>query len=1521
MAASTKMRGSILCLFVLSVQLVGVLSAPKFVSTSLSAKWMSTPILLETSEYIAKLGNSEFWGFVEEVTDEDVEMLQQYSDQEKYHLFVEKKAVNYLTPVQLNLLKFSLSLRAHSATVEMHNQMAKHENAPKNCEVFINLNNVVTCEKMAIKAIIGAAKDSTPAQTFQFDHTYPGMSKSNSTAILYAEIGTQSFKEWHGILKDLASKGELTYILRHFVKNESPKKTRLSGYGVELAIKSQEYKAKDDTKVEDDGSQGNSEDDEEDVEGFIFSKLKKLHPEDKDNLVEFKKYLQESKGELAPLKAWQLQDLSFQAAQKVLSSPSADALRVLTDISQNFPTQARSLVSIPVDGKVKKEIKKNQELFSSAHGIDQGENGLYLNGLPIDLETYDIFNLLDTMKSEARLMDGLFSLGLKGSYLSDLMKIDTSSNTDSFAVDTRDPAVQFLNNLEKDRRYANWPGRIDSFLQPTFPGMLRHVRKNCFNLVFIVNPAEPQSKDLLKMAEAFNVHNAPIRIGIVFVVSDDPELDGFSDLGIALLRAFNFIKNDKDLNKALSFITDVYERDGVETIDSESVIEEFKDLYSDEDVKDVFGDDSDYDDQRQAANLFYKKTGLGALPQVLMNGVPLSQDSLTSDSFEEAVVGQILQFTPVIQRAVYNGKLTDSMDVYDWIMNQENVLPRLNDRVLGTSNTFVDFTKNTDASRFESPDQFSKLSPQEMTSVMAQNMKYITRKDEESIRSMTTWVVCDVETPEGRELMYSAIKQMKNSNDVRLGLVFNTKSPGDENFLSRAIYVAMTTLEPNMAKSFVTKLVKEENVKDLKSEVKVLADFEVHGMDMNGYTQNLKHQSGTFLKTHQIFCETVLKMEPGSRAVIANGKVIGPLDDGEAFNLEDFNLLEKFTVSSSAGKIKEKIADMPDSLKIGSDLLMKTAALLSSVPQKEGRKSIQYDSDQYSVIKIEGDTETPSYDLVAIIDPASRGAQKITPLLMVLQEVVNADIKVMFNCKDQLSEMPLKSFYRLVLEPELAFASDGVLSSGPVAKFNKMPSSPILTLNMNPPEGWLVEATRSPYDLDNIHLEEVESNGIHGEFELEYLLLEGHCFDSSSGQPPRGLQFTLGTNTTALVDTIVMANLGYFQLKANPGAWYLKLRGGRSAEIYDITNHEFTDSPSNSPEIIVVMDSFKSKIVKVKVAKKPEMAGVDLLSDEKVGSGGIWDSISSQFSGTEGSESKDEVINIFSVASGHLYERLLRIMMLSVLKHTKSKVKFWFLKNYLSPTFTETIPYMAEEYEFEYELVQYKWPRWLHQQTEKQRIIWGYKILFLDVLFPLGVQKIIFVDADQIVRADMQELVDFDLEGAPYGYVPFCDSRKEMDGFRFWKSGYWASHLGHRRYHISALYVVDLVKFRKIAAGDRLRGQYQGLSQDPNSLSNLDQDLPNNMIHQVAIKSLPQEWLYCDTWCSEDTKKYAKTIDLCNNPRTKEPKLEAAVRIAPEWADYDSELKEFLEDLKIKNKSITHSNNGITETTDKHEEL
>ena len=119
------------------------------------------------------------------------------------------------------------------------------------------------------------------------------------------------------------------------------------------------------------------------------------------------------------------------------------------------------------------------------------------------------------------------------------------------------------------------------------------------------------------------------------------------------------------------------------------------------------------------------------------------------------------------------------------------------------------------------------------------------------------------------------------------------------------------------------------------------------------------------------------------------------------------------------------------------------------------------------------------------------------------------------------------------------------------------------------------------------------------------------------------------------------------------------------------------------------------------------------------------------------------------------------------------------------------------------------------------------------MLFPLDVTKIIYVDADQVVRGDLKELWDMDLEGAVYGYTPFCSSRKETLGFQFWRQGYWKSHLKDRPYHISALYVVDLVRFRDRRVGDILRSSYQGLTGDPHSLSNLDQDLPNQLQHQV----------------------------------------------------------------------------------------
>ena len=139
-------------------------------------------------------------------------------------------------------------------------------------------------------------------------------------------------------------------------------------------------------------------------------------------------------------------------------------------------------------------------------------------------------------------------------------------------------------------------------------------------------------------------------------------------------------------------------------------------------------------------------------------------------------------------------------------------------------------------------------------------------------------------------------------------------------------------------------------------------------------------------------------------------------------------------------------------------------------------------------------------------------------------------------------------------------------------------------------------------------------------------------------------------------------------------------------------------------------------------------------------------------------------------------------------------------------------------------------------------------------------------------------------------------------------------------YHISALFSVDLGAFRKRGIGDIYRDTYHQLTADPHSLSNLDQDLPNYLQRGgVPIQSLPEEWLWCETWCGNSSKARAKTIDLCNNPLTKEPKLdqvsqsvsqsvsnpnnpltnepksEQARRIGGErWAEIDGELTQAL---------------------------
>lgn len=78
---------------------------------------------------------------------------------------------------------------------------------------------------------------------------------------------------------------------------------------------------------------------------------------------------------------------------------------------------------------------------------------------------------------------------------------------------------------------------------------------------------------------------------------------------------------------------------------------------------------------------------------------------------------------------------------------------------------------------------------------------------------------------------------------------------------------------------------------------------------------------------------------------------------------------------------------------------------------------------------------------------------------------------------------------------------------------------------------------------------------------------------------PRGVQLHLGSpKQPHLQDTLVMSNLGYFQLKSAPGAWTLQLAPGRSRDLYRIQSSTGTLGDQIAAESLVSLLSMLSTL-------------------------------------------------------------------------------------------------------------------------------------------------------------------------------------------------------------------------------------------------------------------------------------------------------------------------------------------------------
>ncbi|KAL9657616.1 hypothetical protein ABK040_012695 [Willaertia magna] len=1413
--------------------------------------WKNTPLIIEASEFFADKYPEKYWTFLQKISCEKIENIK--NDIPTILSFAKESDCS---SAEVSLLDLALLTRHYSPRVKV--QYSKSFNISNN-----DLNHFI---------------QQSPSEIIHLDNIYNN-NGDNSREILYVDITKQS---GCNALKQ-AFKSNKSFILRHVmltnnedIDNEQYQMIKekymkiddskdlisLMGYGVELQIKNLEYK-----QTADEHSLGN----ETYYKGVNFIKLKHTFPHLANDLDTLKLHLQQSDSKTEKIKVWEMKDFGTQTVRKIQNSGDDfdSKLSTLLDISHNFPSYMKTLQETKFTEEFKNEIQQQlnnyEEEFKTKNPNNPQEiirrNAIYLNGLELDLKKLSIFSLFEETSKELKFIDLLSSqYFLTQETVSNLLfKSSTASKDLRFRIPAQlEKHIVWFNNIEKENRYSNFPSELKTMLYPTMWGQMRFVKRNLFNVVYICDPlSTPKAiTNILYMLGNIMNRGYPVRIGVLFIPNINEQVD-----------STKFV--DVDLTGNAESSNSVPKASRTVTLPSYNLISLLEGVAKEGDLNTLFSILQSFMHNENFQDYFVIQ---------LRNSVKVPLPPIPNEKLVERydLVNQLgfnVKSAPIL---LFNGAIVEPDDpgmtgdqlIFKGIQSQyesikqiikDNIITdkdkNLLDKILSHYKAFDRFNGLI----FNNP-RYDLVSLDGLSSIdILQNIK-----DEKAIP--ITHIICMNSLNEKRtqKLIEAAVSHVSETVNTRIAFLSPSKDIG--NLLS-------------IHQKYHTKY------SPLKSSEKK--------------------------QTVEQFCSRYFTHNEYGGIMTTNGRVISLT--AEPFSKEDFDLLESHeNLPASVIDIIKGNDFQSKGVELNQNNIADITLSITSIMKVFNGEIQRRDMDFIHSNKhttLQSGNNKANLNLVAIIDPLSKPAQKFVPMMKLLRDKLgdNIFIKIHLNPQMETSNLPLQSYYTYVT------TNNSIAQF--VTKYNDVKGL-IFTLWMDVPESWLVESVYSKEDLDNLKLDECAKEKCYARFQLEHFVVTGTCIDDSA-TPVRGLQLelvpALSANQTVDDITIVMANYGYYQLKASsPNLFQMRLTPGRHSDIYSIQSTKQVDfysqselqfsegsGPSDTTNHFVSVHSFDSPFVRVVVKRNSGMEKEDLLAtvEKKKEEDSSW-----SWFGTKQTQEEEKTIHVFSLASGLMYERLLKIMILSVRKNLKRenvKVKFWFLKQFLSPSFKQFLPEYAKAYNFEYGLVSYQWPHWLLKPQTKQRLIWAYKVLFLDVLFPLQeVHKIVFVDADQVCRADLSELFfDLNMEGKSLAYTPFCDSRKEMEGYRFWKSGYWANHLSGRPYHISALYVVDIDLFRKSYHGDQFRMVYDNLAKDPNSLSNLDQDLPNYAQHQVPIKSLPQDWLWCESWCSDESKPKAKTIDLCNNPMTKEHKLASAKRIIPEWTDYDNEIKELQKNL------------------------
>ena len=554
-------------------------------------------------------------------------------------------------PEALSSFNFALSVHSAAPRIEAHYHYYDNSIGPllnvaqgsggaqdAACPVWAHFNGQQYCSSTLEKAQqdIGPVKnpEALPFDRVLEDDTKPGAPPS----VLYADITNPAFSEFHQTIRETAKDGQTSYRVRY--RRSSVQETRpltVSGYGIGLALKRTDYIVIDDRKADEAVSENEP------------SSGREIDTDLEDGEMD----------DLKPLSSSELLGLGFKTTNYIMGTE--DTLATLERVSQDFPKYSSSIARRNASQELMREHASNRDIFLPA-----GYNVLWMNGQQIQAREMDAYSLLERLRRERSIVSNIRSLGFTGreavKILSHASIAASKTEGDAQRYDYRDDleggkVVIWLNDLEKDNRYADWPNHTSTLLQRMWPGQLPQFRRNIHNVVLPVDLSDVQDMEIVvEQMLAFVKRIIPVRFGLVPMTHTVPAAEQASIV--------YHLHETHGLGAVISYLEACVKARGKVTFQQanfEAAIKGAK-LRRDKEPSPyrTVLDSATSKDQIQKTVQYLRRLGADATPPVFFtNGMALPRN----DGWLQAMSGAVDMDLRRLQQAVYEKTVSDD----DWL--------------------------------------------------------------------------------------------------------------------------------------------------------------------------------------------------------------------------------------------------------------------------------------------------------------------------------------------------------------------------------------------------------------------------------------------------------------------------------------------------------------------------------------------------------------------------------------------------------------------------------------------------------------------------------------------------------------------------------------------------------------------------------------------------------------------------------------------------------------------------------------